>query len=336
MHIDIVLESKIGADQFRELGLLAESLGIHGIWIQNYAQAPDAFMTAMPLAAASTTIRVGIAVISPYESHPLKIANAVLTLNEITRGRAAVVVAGGGQWPDVIKVNYGKRMTGLREALEIITQACSDNTLNYDGEVYSAQGFSARWATRQPPLILAGANGPKMTSMAAGIADGIMMSDVQPEMFDWSLPSLKTALNNTNRAEKGFRLNNFLSWHIKEDREAALFEAQRELIARAWLGRQWIKHYLSPDDVEMVRANTLSFLKAYIDRTNLIEGIPPRIIDNLVEGLTISGDLDDMARHIERLKLFKAAGFTEIALGLQDDPEDSLRLIAEHVLPALQ
>jgi len=217
MQVDIVLESKIGAEEFKELGLLAESLGIHGIWIQNYAQAPDAFMSAMPLAAASKKIRVVVAVISPYELHPLKIANAVLTLNDIAGGRAGVVVAGGGQWPDVMKVSYGKRMTGLREALEIIKQACSGETVKYDGEVYSAQGYSARWATKKPPLILAGANGPKMLRMAAGIADGVMMSDVQPEMFDWSVATLKESLADASRADDDFRLNNFLSWHIKKD-----------------------------------------------------------------------------------------------------------------------
>jgi len=336
MNVDIVLESKIGAEEFKELGLLAESLGIHGIWIQNYAQAPDAFMSAMPLAAASKKIRVGVAVISPYESHPLKIANAVLTLNDMAGGRAAVVVAGGGQWPDVMKVTYGKRMTGLREALEIIKQACSGETVNYDGEVYSAQGYSARWAAENPPLILAGANGPKMLRMAAGVADGVMMSDVQPEMFDWSAATLKGALADAGRADDNFRLNNFLSWHIKTDREASLFESRRELIARAWLGKKWIKYFLDPEEVELVRANTWSFLRAYLDRTDKIEGIPPKVIEKLVEGLTVSGDMGDIERHIERLKLFKSAGFTEIALGLQDDPADSIRMIAKHVVPALR
>ena len=76
-------------------------------------------------------------------------------------------------------------------------------------------------------------------------------------------------------------------------------------------------------------------MRAYMDRSGDIKDIDPRIVDALVEGLTCSGDLSDMGRHIERLRKFQAAGFTEIALGLQDDPADSMRMIAEHVLPAL-
>ena len=52
MHLDIALESKIGPAEFSELGLLAEKYGFRAIWAQNYARAPDAFMTAVPLALA--------------------------------------------------------------------------------------------------------------------------------------------------------------------------------------------------------------------------------------------------------------------------------------------
>ena len=36
------------------------------------------------------------------------------------------------------------------------------------------------------------------------------------------------------------------------------------------------------------------------------------------------------------LHMYKDAGFTELSLGLQDDPEDSIRMLGERVLPALQ
>ena len=82
MHLDLAFESKIGPEAFKELGLLAEQYGFRAMWAQNYARAPDAFMTAVPLALASKTIKVGVAVVCPHEMHPLKIANALLTLNE--------------------------------------------------------------------------------------------------------------------------------------------------------------------------------------------------------------------------------------------------------------
>ncbi len=70
--------------------------------------------------------------------------------------------------------------------------------------------------------------------------------------------------------------------------------------------------YLEPEDVEWVLKNPFPFLKAYRERT---------------------GDID---RHIERLEAFKREGFTEISLGLQEDPAESIKMIGEQVLQAVQ
>ncbi len=336
MRLDIVLESKVGMEQIKELGLLAEQYGFRAIWVQNYARAPDAFMTAVPMALAAKKIHVGIVVISPYEMHPLKIANAVLTLNEAARGKALVVVGAGGEWPGVMNSKFGKRITGAREALEIIRGSFGDGGFTYEGEVYTARGFSTAWKTQPPPKVYAGANGPKMLRMASKAADGVMMSDVQPEMFDWALPVLKEALAEQGKAPGEFPINNFLSWHVKEDREASLAEARRDLIIRAFLEPRWIEPFLTPEQVKTVRDNLWSFLTAFRARSGDIEGVDPAIVDALVEGLTCAGDMNDLDRHIERLKKYEAAGFTEIALGLQDDPADSIRLLGEHVLPKFE
>jgi alkanesulfonate monooxygenase SsuD/methylene tetrahydromethanopterin reductase-like flavin-dependent oxidoreductase (luciferase family) len=290
-------------------------------------------MTAVPLALASKKIKVGVAVVCPHEMHPLKIANAVLTLNEYAGGRAGVVVTSGGDWNGVLKQKPGE-VTRTREALEIIKASLGDEVVNYAGEIYNTQAFSTRWTTQPPPAIYAGAHGPKMMRMAAGIADGIMLSDVQPPMFDWALPVLKEALAERGR-ESNFPLSNFVAWHVKEDREASLWEARRELIIRGWLAPDWISPYLAPEDAKWVAANVWPFLKAFRERTGDIEGVPGHISDALVDGLTCSGDVSDIDRHIERLRAFKAAGFTEIVLGLQDDPADSIRMIGEKVLPEI-
>jgi alkanesulfonate monooxygenase SsuD/methylene tetrahydromethanopterin reductase-like flavin-dependent oxidoreductase (luciferase family) len=291
-------------------------------------------MTAVPLALASKQIKTGVAVVCPHEMHPLKIANAVLTLNEYAGGRASVVVTSGADWTGVLKTKKGE-VARTREALEIIKASLGDKVVQYAGEFYNAQAFTTQWTTQSPPAIYAGAHGPKMMHMAAGIADGIMLSDVQPEMFDRVMPIVNEALA-TQGHEAGFPLSNFVAWHVKEDREASLWEARRELIIRGWLTPNWIAPYLSPEDAQWVAANTWSFLKAFRERTGDMEGVPEHISDALVEGLTMSGDPSDIDRHIARLREFEVAGFTEIVLGIQDDPADSIRMIGERVLPAIR
>ena len=336
MKLDIILEADLKPAEIKELGLLAERYNFRAIWAQNYARARDAFMSMVPVAQATKTIKLGVLIVSPYEMHPLKIANSVLTLNEYAGGRAMVTVGAGGEWPGVMNVGYGKRITGTRETLEIIKGSFQDTALNYDGDVYSARGFVTHWHTDAPPLVYDGASGPQMLRMAAGVADGIMMSDVQPAMLGDRIPALGAALEENGRSIDEFLISNFIAWHVKEDRVVSLKEARRELILRGWLGRDWLEPYISKEEADAIVTNPWPFLKAFRDGTGDIEGVPEHVVEALVEALSLAGDLTDIDRHIERLQQFASAGFTEIALRVHDNPAESIKMIGDRVLPALQ
>ena len=335
MDIDLILEPDLTPGQIRELGILAEQYGFRTLWVENYARARDPFLSVVPLAMAVQRLRIGVVVVSPYEMHPLKMANALLTLNEFCHGRAQMVVGAGGEWPGVLAVGYGKRIRGFRESIDILKGAVSGKVLNYKGEVYSSRGYIANWPSDTAPLIYGGATGPKMLGAAVRAADGIMMSDIALAMLDVPLATLRDALAAEGRSRAGFRVSNFLAWHVKKDRETSLAEARRELMVRGWLGEEWLTPFLSPEEVVLVLANTAPFLRAFRERHGDIQGVPPRIVSALVEGLSCAGDLSDLERHTERLREFARRGLDELALRIHDDPADSIRMLGEHVLPAL-
>jgi alkanesulfonate monooxygenase SsuD/methylene tetrahydromethanopterin reductase-like flavin-dependent oxidoreductase (luciferase family) len=351
VDLDLILEPDLPPDAITELGLLAERLNFRGIWTQNYSSARDAFMSLVPLARASKKIKVGVVIVCPYEMHPMKITNATLSLNEFAEGRGMVVIGSGGEWPEVMRSkvfhsSYNKRRTNIKEALEITKKSISDKTISYEGQAYSAVRFSTAWHKESPPLIYHGACGPKMIEVGAPIADGIMMSDVMPAMFSKRLSALRVAREaaqksfqnsspGIDRKHDSFRISNFVAWHVREDRERSYAEARRELIIRGWLEQDWLEPYLTKAETASILKNRWPFLKAWVERHGNIEGVPPHVTAKLVEELTLAGDLNDLDRHIERLKKFSDAGFTEIALRIHEDPADSIRLIGEQVLPAL-
>jgi len=340
MELDIILEPDLTPDQIKELGLLAEANGFRGIWVQNYSSARDAFLSLAPLALATQKILIGVVIVCPYEMHPIKIANAVLTLNELSKGRAMAVVGSGGEWPEIMKSGvfhqpYGRRMTDVREALEIILGGIREKRINYEGQRFSALRFSTDWHTDSPPSVYHGACGPRMLAMGSRIADGIMMSDVMPCMLSKRLPAIAHARDD-GRPRRSLRLSNFIAWHIRKNKERSQAEARRELIIRGWLDRDWLTPFLSPQESEFVLKNRWPFLKAWIEGHGDIEGVPEHVVDRLVEGLSLAGDHHDIERHTERLHKFAAAGFSEIALRVHEEADESIRLIAERVLPALR
>ena len=79
MHVDIILEPDLEPEKIAELGQAAESYGIRALWTSNYFAHWDPFISLVPLAKATQKIRMGALAVSPFEMHPLKIANALLT-----------------------------------------------------------------------------------------------------------------------------------------------------------------------------------------------------------------------------------------------------------------
>jgi len=337
MDIDIILEPDVTPDELKELGLLAERNGINRLWIQNYSAARDGFMSLVPLAIASTRIKIGVMVVSPWEMHPLKMANALLTLNEYSKGRATLCVGGGAEWNGVMCIPVERRVRAVRETTELLKAACGDHVVtNYQGEMYKAGHFTAKWATDEPPLIYTGAGQEQMIRMSTKKADGIVLSDAVPAFTNDAMGFVRETLPERDASVGPFRVSNFWAWHVKADREVALKESRRELIIRSWLSKHHIKSFMSEEDNEYIQANKNAFITAYRDRSGNIKDIPQRIIDELIEGITTTGDLTEMDKHLARLTEFKDAGLDELALRLHDDPADAIEMIGEHVVSAMQ
>ncbi len=336
MQTDIILEADVTPAQVAELARLAESYGIRGLWTANYANGRDAFMCLMPAATATKKILLGAVVISPYEMHPLKIANSVATLNEFSNGRGMVVIGAGGEWPGVLGIGYGKRVIGCGEAVAMVRRAVRGEVVVWKGQVYKSRYFRSTWVKGPPPIVYAGATGPRMIDMATRFADGTMLSDATLPMLPGIMASVRAGLAKHNRKPIDFRVNNFCAFHVKEDREASYREARRELMLRGWLGEQWYEPLLTREEAKIVSEKKDAFLTAFRTRSGDIKGVPPEICAKLVEGLSLAGDLRDIDRHVEHLKAFAAAGMTENALRLHDEPDKALHIIGKNLLPRLR
>lgn len=341
MQLDLVLEPDTPA-RFKELGLLAEKLGYGTVWTANHIAARDPFMSFMPLAAASERIRLGPVAISPYELHPVKIANQLYTLNEYAGGRANIVVGGGGGAVIGMGLKPGRRemmprmVRAVREAVEMLRGAATERPFNYQGELFQVQGYFPAWADGSTARIYVGASKPQMLRLASRVADGVMLSDVTLPRMAECMAVLNAGLDESGRDRAAFRISNLYSWHVKSDRQAAVNEARAKLFVRGMLENWYIAPFLDKDECAEVEANFAAFAQAYIRNTPDIVGVPEALIQKLVDNLTFTGTPDDVETFTEQLLEFKAAGLTEFAIRLYGQPEESIRLIADRVMPALR
>lgn len=336
MRVDIIIEPHLPTEETVRLGRLAESYGIGGVWVPNNIASYDPFVNFVPVAQQTKRIRVGPTAVSPYEVHPARMANLLLTLNEISGGRAQIVVGGGGGTMEAMGIKPHRMVRSVRETVELLRLAASGQPASYKGEIWQMAWLDASWAKAPPPFIYVGANGPQMLRMAAACGDGIMTGDFTPDRVRWARDILEPALKKHGRDERRFAFSNFWAWHVKESREEAEREARIYLTVRGTIWEPYIHDVVDAEEAAVVAEHYPSFVTAYQTKSPDIRGVPDAVLRKITSRGVSASPLSEIDREIERMRDFQAAGLTEIALCLYRDPVESIRIIGEKLLPALR
>ena len=123
----------------------AEDVGFDGVWLTEHnftgeAVYCDPIPFASALAARTSRVRIGFAVIQLALRHPIRLAVQLALLDNLSRGRLDVGVGRGSLYNEYEFVGYGLRSDDSRErsgeVLEILTRAWTEEPFAYHGKYY--------------------------------------------------------------------------------------------------------------------------------------------------------------------------------------------------------
>src|SRR3954468_5378252 len=122
----------------RELILEAERLGFYSVWTAE-AYGSDAVTPLAYIAAFTTKIRLGTAIIQMPARTPAATAMAAMTIDALSGGR--FILGLGPSGPQVVEgwygVPYGKPLTRTREYVEIVRRILArEAPVEFKGEIY--------------------------------------------------------------------------------------------------------------------------------------------------------------------------------------------------------
>ena len=336
MDIDIILDARATAGELAELGRLAEEHGIRGVWVSSLLDSRDPFTNLSVLATSSSRLQLGPVAVNPYDMHPVRIASAYLTLNELANGRARLVIGGGGEALEALGIKPERRVRAVGECVEIIKRSASGEPVNFSGELFRVKNLRLGWLEAPAPPVYVGASMPQMLRMAARTADGTMMSDMPPSVAAQALRQLDQGLEAVGKSRPAFATSAFAAWHIYPDREQAIREARQWLVLRG-IFRPWLlSNFLEDDEVELVMSRRDAFWQAFFSGSHMVEGVPDAVLNTLVEHITLAGSVNELDAKVEKLKAYESAGLSAVSLRLYHDPAESIRLIGKRVIPALK
>lgn len=176
-----------GFDDMLHRAQRCEELGIGSLWLYDHMYGPgvpgidslEAWTLATALLSRTERLRVGHLVLCNQFRHPAVLAKMATTLDQISGSRLEMGIGSGSIEDEHHRLgldwgSFAERSARLGETLEILTQAFTDERIDYSGTHYTVRDMPVKPGPAQrprPPIIVGGAGEKYTLPLVARYAD---------------------------------------------------------------------------------------------------------------------------------------------------------------------
>ncbi len=320
----------------RDLELIQwlDALGFDEAWVGEHHStgwetiaSPELFLAVA--AERTRHIRLGTGVVSLPYHHPLMVADRIVLLDHLTRGRINFGVGPGGHLTDarMLGIPPDALRPRMAEALDAIVRLFTDPTpYSVETEWFSLTDAVLQLRPYQdpyPPIAVTSMESPAGMALAGRHGAGVLSLTVAKGprgpidlAAQWRVAEEEAERAGRTVSRAQWRLS--MPMHLAETRQEALDDARAGAAA-----------YL------------LDYAEAITGRARPVPGPADRIVDQMVEaGSWVVGTPDDAVAAIERLQE-RSGGFGGLMVWANEwAPRHKVRrsyeLMARHVMPRFQ
>jgi alkanesulfonate monooxygenase SsuD/methylene tetrahydromethanopterin reductase-like flavin-dependent oxidoreductase (luciferase family) len=213
-----------------ELVKRAEALGYESVWV-THGLGRDSFLVLQAYGAATTKIGLGNGVVPIYPRHPVAMAQAALTLAELSRERfrLGIGVSHRSAMEAMLGLALEDPLGVMREYVAVLRGALGA------GAAFAGKYFRVQWSLGVPvrppaPPVLLAALSPRMLELAGEIADGAVLWLTPPAYVrEVAVPALQRGRQRAGKTLDGFEIVAAVPLAVTHDRTAALGAFRAEL-----------------------------------------------------------------------------------------------------------
>lgn len=273
----------------REVGSLAaqaEAAGFDAVFGSCHYNNRDPFVALDRAAAATDEVLVGPGVANPYDTHPVKLASQVGTLDEVSDGRAVCGIgAGDASTLRNLGVDRDRPLRRVLETMQVARELWAGNRVDHDG-TFAVRDAGLNYEVGDVPVYV-GAQGPHMLRMAGKYADGVLVNASHERDLSWAAD--RVAEGVSDRVVEGeVDVAAFASVSVDSDPEAAVAAARPPVafIAAGAAPPVLERHEIDPERASEVGAaiEAGEFSRAF-----------ERVTDRMLEAFCIAGDPESVA-----------------------------------------
>ena len=204
----------------------ARAAGYSSVWFSDgIGMDPLTLIAALGLRVPD--VELGTAVVRTLPRHPMILAQQALTANALTGGRLTLGI--GPSHRPAVEAAWGlpfdKPIARLREYLSVLQPLLAGETVDFEGDYYTARGELQIEGGPGVPVLVA-ALGPQMLGLAGRLVDGTITTMAGPRtLISHICPTIRAAADQAGRPEP--RVVSTLSVCITDDVESARARAER-------------------------------------------------------------------------------------------------------------
>jgi len=326
---------------------LADELGYHAVYAADETWWKDLWLLFAAAAAETTNIRMGPSVSGVVLREPTLIAQAAATLDELSDGRAEVVLSSGNfgllamhgiDWKNT------KPLSRVKEGVQVIRTLLDDGAITHDGEFFNYNGLFtfARPVQEHLPVKMGAMKGPKSFEASAEFSDGCHHAlSYTKEAYEYMVKHCTIGAERAGKDVQDLDLGAWVVFSCGED-SAAAKDAARSLVglyASSMPDDQLRRNGVEPEEMAPI-------IEA-IGAGDMAKGIELTSAD-LAERLSIAGTPEECAEKIQ--SEIASTGMNHVILAITDkamvkslmgrdvegvpDVDTQLQLIHDRVMPA--
>jgi 5,10-methylenetetrahydromethanopterin reductase len=325
----------------------ADELGFHAVYAADETWHKDLWLLFAAAAAETSQIRMGPSVSGVVLREPTLIAQAAATLDELTGGRAEVVLSSGNFG---LLAQYGidwaktKPLSRVKEGVQVIRTLLDDGVITHDGEFFNYNGLFtfARPVQERLPVKMGSMRGPKSFEVAAEFSDGCHHAlSYTREAYDYMMEHCAVGAERAGKNVQDLDLGAWVVFSVGED-SAVAKDAARSMVglyASSMPHEQLQRNGVDPEElapiIEAIGAG---------DMAKGIELTTPE----LAERLSVAGTPEECTEKLQTQ--IAAAGINHMILAITDaslvkalmgrelegvpDVNTQLQLIHDRIMPA--
>ncbi|MFI5365590.1 MAG: LLM class flavin-dependent oxidoreductase [Candidatus Binatia bacterium] len=214
----------------------------------------DPYVMMGMMAAKYRRIRIGTGVTEPFRRHPATLAQAFVTIDHLTKGRAILGIGNGEREnTEPYGIPFTKRVARLEEALQVIRLLWESRgePVRFDGAVWPLRDalFTTPLYNGKPPALWIAAHAPRMLGLTGRFADGwFPTKKMTPQEYGDCLQRIRAAAGEARRPLHGFEPGLQIQLALGTDRRTVIQQILKvpAVGAMAMLlpGPLWTRHGL--------------------------------------------------------------------------------------------